>query len=213
MNKTTFNVFANERFAKLGLLTFVNLCALVAAYWLFFNVHYSADTYITYALDDSLVHIRNSRPLGYLAAKAGYLLGLNSASTQPFVTGAFLLILALCTTYIANTISNYLAPEDRSAAKAWAFDLAILLIFVNGFFLDWLRFPEVCLVLYGPTIVLLAFALRFTFTEKAKDRKPWTRWTVVTLLLLAIFFVSTKRDCSFIYNSSLAQRLQLRPEV
>lgn len=171
----------------------LNMGVLLLSYGTFLRVHYSGDTYAVYARDDSLVNIRNGRPLGFLFAKGAYLLNIQKAAVQPLMTVLFLLLISTCVAVVAG---HLISGGDSSAdcARASRFkvllaDLALLILFVNGFFLDWMRFPECYVMIYGPALFFVFCALYVTATiladERARDaRKKALRWLVVVICLL-----------------------------
>ena len=184
----------------------LNFIILLLSYWRFFKVHYSADTYVVYSHDESLVSIINSRPLGYVAGKLNYFFNLNQADAQWFVTLLFLLVISVCVAYLACSfcaisVRNEVSKRIEQKSEEWVnmklfcvnissmlvigavIDLAVLVIFVNGFFLDWMRFPECYIQLYAPSIVLITLAFLFTFYKKA-DEKRHARWIKVAIMLL-----------------------------
>lgn len=180
----------------------INFIILMLAYWRFFNVHYSADTYVVYYLDDSSVNIINSRPLGFLAAKLNYLFNINQPNAEFGVTLFFLLVLAICAALLAykycrlfeisaasenrkrrnsdtekerklyskNETKQLLHPETNIMQSNFftclTINLAVILIFTNTYFIDWMRFVECYTMIYAPAIALMTLAFLFTFKEK-----------------------------------------------
>lgn len=151
---------------KIGiLLLLANVAILLFSYGFFLHVHYSGDTYIVYSLDDSLVNIRNGRPLGFLLAKVAYSLGLQNASVQPLVTFFAFVLISGCVAALAFHIAQSfkLTSIWPNIGGALVFvDLALLIIFVNGYFLDWMRFPERYIMIYGPAWSLGMIGLYLT---------------------------------------------------
>ena len=163
----------------------INFIILLLAYWRFFNVHYSVDTYTVYSGDDPLGHFTNSRPLGYLAAKLTQFLNLENPETQWIVTLLFLVVIAICAAHLACRYSALLTcgtARNQNNVKpirsinttnklltCTTINLSIILIFTNGFFLDWMRFVECYTVLYAPATALMSLAFLFTFPEKSTE--------------------------------------------
>lgn len=169
-------------------ITCINLLVLTLAYWRFFNVHYSADTYIVYYLDDAIVNIKSGRPLGFVASKLNYFLSLNTPEAQPFVTFLFLLTVAICTTFLTSAFIKH-SKQKPTAIKMLICDLIVALVFVNGFFLDWMRFPETYTMLYAPALILLTIATFLTLGNTKINKRSW--FGIAFALLLASWFYQT----------------------
>lgn len=68
-----------------------------------------------------------------------------------------------------NSRKNLPSPQKAfpfSFSTGLVINLAIVLIFTNGFFLDWMRFVECYTMLYAPAIILLTAAVLLTFNNK-----------------------------------------------
>ena len=188
----------------------LNLLLLLLSYGALLRVHYSGDTYIVYALDDSLVNIRNGRPLGYLFAKGAYFLNLQRATVQPLMTVLFLVLISVCVAVLAAHVAlccekeELCSPIALSLARLFLVDLAVLIVFVNGFFLDWMRFPECYVMIYGPALFFTFAALYLTVSVLSNRHRTGkslaAKWLAIALCLLL---------SSWCYQVSLFLYLQL----
>ncbi len=143
---------------------FLNFAAIFLVYSALLQSHFSPDTFLEYAGEESryLWHISNGRFVYALFHRLLYVLGLRVTVHASAYTFLFMLVSAWCAAQIASSLCSASKAEDDR--RFFLCDLATLVSMINFCILEWYLFPE-CMFMYtlallGATHGALAFADR-----------------------------------------------------
>jgi len=130
-------------------------------------MHFSVDSYGLYFEVDKNAPIISGRLIFYLFCLICEKTGFNPVAQQGYLTFAFILLTTYAATKIAYIFYPVLNLQFRNNVLKWIIlDGAILIGFINSFYLEWFLFPEITFI-YGLAILFLVVAVEKTIENSS----------------------------------------------
>ena len=123
----------------------INILVLWIAYGILLKIHYSVDSYPKLLQSPALDHLITGRPINYYLTYTFFdLLKLNMVEYQNIFFVVFILLIAISVSKLTFTFYNI--ENTKSTRRLILINLAVIISFVNVFFLEYFLYPEAYLI-------------------------------------------------------------------
>lgn len=155
----------NIQFSCNNINTFLlHLIIIVIAYGMFLKMHYSIDSYALVYDTSGKQFLISGRIPTYFINLLFNKLNINLTLNQQMFSAYFIICVALSSTILSNTICKNF---KKVIFNQWiAINIAIMIAFINVFFLEWFLFPE-STFFFGTSILSTIIAI-YIISEKNK---------------------------------------------